>query len=161
MRIPGLAGWFLLTFAAAAIGASASVEAKAFYAQLVQPAWAAPSWLFGPVWSLLYTLMAIAAWLVWRGAALGRARVALGLFLVQLVLNSLWSWLFFVWNLGGLAFVEVVILWLLIAATLTLFWRVRALAGLLLVPYLIWVGFAAALNYTLWQLNPQILGGWI
>ena len=157
----GLAGWFLVTFTAAAIGASASIEAKAFYDQLVQPAWAPPPWLFGPVWTLLYALMAVAAWLVWRAVEVRTARIELRLFLVQLALNSLWSWLFFVWNLGGLAFVEVVLLWILIVVTLGAFWRVRPIAGVLLVPYLMWVSFAAALNYALWQLNPQILASWV
>jgi benzodiazapine receptor len=150
-----------VTFTAAAIGASGSIEADAFYDQLVQPAWAPPPGLFGPVWTLLYVLMAIAAWLVWRAEGLRTARMALGLFLVQLALNSLWSWLFFVWNLGGMAFVEVVLLWILIVVTLVAFWRVRPLAGVLLAPYLMWVSFAAALNYALWQLNLQFLGSWI
>ena len=160
-QILGLAGWFLVTFTAAAVGASASIEAKAFYDQLVQPAWAPPPGLFGPVWTLLYALMAITAWLVWRAVEFRSTAIVLGLFLLQLALNSLWSWLFFVWHLGGLAFVEVVLLWIVIVVTLVAFWRVRPLAGLLLVPYLLWVSFAAALNYTLWQLNPQFLDSWV
>jgi tryptophan-rich sensory protein len=80
------------------------------------------------------------------------------LFVVQLAANALWSWLFFAWHLGGIAFAEVLMLWLLIASTLVAFWRVKPAAGLLLVPYLAWVTFASALNYTLWQLNPAILG---
>ena len=154
----GLACWLLVTFVAAAVGASASIEAKSFYGQLVQPAWAPPPGLFGPVWTVLYTLMGIAAWLVWRARELRTNRIELGLFLGQLAANSLWCWLFFAWNLGGLAFTEVVLLWMLIVATLVAFWRVRPLAGILLIPYLIWVSFAAALNYVLWQLNPRILG---
>ncbi len=83
----------------------------------------------------------------------------MALFLVQLVPNALWSWIFFAWHRGGLAFVDIMVLWILIVATIAFFWRVRPLAGALLVPYLLWVSFASVLNYTLWQLNPVILGG--
>lgn len=154
----GIVGWLTVTFSAAAIGARASIQAEAFYGQLDQPAWAPPAWLFGPVWTALYAFMAIAAWLVWRSGGLHNNRVALALFVVQLALNALWSWLFFAWNLGALALAEVLVLWGFIAATLAAFWRVRPVAGFLLVPYLVWVSFAAALNYTLWQQNPQLFG---
>ena len=156
--ILGLIGWFLVSFAASAIGAIASIEAKTFYGQLAQPEWAPPAWLFGPVWTSLYALMAIAAWLVWRSGGFRSNRMPLGLFLLQLVLNALWSWLFFAWHLGALAFAEVVLLWAFILVTLLSFWRVRPLAGALLIPYLMWVSFAAVLNYTVWQLNPNLLG---
>ena len=154
----GLIGWLVLSFAASAVGAFASIQAQSFYGQLVQPAWAPPPTVFGPVWTLLYTLMAIAAWLVWRVGGFRNHRLALSFFLVQLAFNALWSWLFFAWHRGALAFADIVLLWILIVATLLSFWRVRPLAGALLVPYLLWVSFAAALNYSLWQLNPQILG---
>jgi tryptophan-rich sensory protein len=147
-----------LSYAASAVGAIASIQAQSFYGQLVQPAWAPPPAVFGPVWTLLYTLMAIAAWLVWRNGGFRNHRLALSLFLVQLAFNALWSWLFFAWHLGALAFADILLLWILIVATLLSFWRKRPLAGALLVPYLLWVSFAAALNYSLWQLNPQILG---
>lgn len=156
--IVGFAGWLVVAFIAAAIGARGSVEAASFYDQLVQPAWAPPPWVFGPVWTALYTLMAIAAWLVWRTAKSEGVGIALTLFVVQLALNALWSWLFFAWQLGAVAFAEVVLLWMLVLATAAAFWRVRPLSGLLLIPYLLWVGFAAALNFVLWQQNPQILG---
>jgi translocator protein len=148
----------VISFGASAVGAVASLEAKSFYGQLTQPAWAPPAWLFGPVWTLLYALMAIAAWLVWRARGVRTHRVAISFFLVQLVLNALWSWIFFAWHRGALAFADVVLLWALIVATLVLFWRARPLAGALLIPYLLWVGFAVVLNYSLWQLNPQLLG---
>ena len=93
-----------------------------------------------------------------RTGVAGAVALALGLFVVQLVANALWSWLFFAWHLGGVAFAEVLLLWLLIACMLAAFWRIRPLAGMLLVPYLAWVTFASALNYVLWQLNPAILG---
>ncbi|WEN15695.1 tryptophan-rich sensory protein [Rhodanobacter sp. AS-Z3] len=157
-QITGLIGWLVLSFIAAAIGAFASVQAASFYQQMVQPSWAPPSSVFGPVWSLLYALMGVAAWLVWREGGWRRQRGVLALFIVQLALNALWSWLFFAWHRGALAFGDIVLLWLLIAATLVGFWRVRPLAGALLLPYLCWVSFASALNYAVWHLNPQILG---
>lgn len=153
----GLIGWLVLGFAAAAVGGLASADAPAFYHELALPAWAPPAWVFGPVWTLLYLLMGIAAWLVWRERGFGGARTALSLFLIQLAANALWSWLFFAWRLGALAFVEIVILWALILMTIVAFWRVRPLAGTLLVPYFVWVSFATALNYAIWQLNPQLL----
>ena len=158
MQILGLFGWFVVSFAASAVGAAASIQAQSFYGQLAQPAWAPPPWLFGPVWTVLFALMAIAAWLVWRSGGFRAHRLALSLFLVQLVPNALWSWLFFAWHRGSLAFADIVLLWVLIVATLVSFWRVRPLAGALLIPYLLWVSFAAVLNYAVWQLNPQILG---
>jgi len=102
--------------------------------------------------------MGIAAWLVWRTGGFRASRSALTLFLVQLAVNALWSWLFFAWHRGGLAFADIVLLWLLIVATIVSFWRVRPLAGALLIPYLLWVSFAAALNFSVWQLNPRVLG---
>lgn len=157
-QIVGLVGWLLLSFATAAMGAVASVQAAAFYQQLAQPSWAPPSSVFGPVWSVLYALMGVAAWLVWREGGWRRRRGALALFVAQLALNALWSWLFFGWHRGALAFADIVLLWLLIVATLVGFWRVRPLAGALLVPYLCWVSFASVLNFAVWHLNPLILG---
>lgn len=154
----GLGGWLGITFVAAAIGGAASVEAGSFYGQLERPSWAPPAWLFGPVWTGLYLLMGVAAWLVWKAEAARSARLALGLFVAQLALNALWSWLFFVWRLGAVAFVEILGLWVLIGATLVAFHRVRRAAGWLLAPYLLWVSFAAALNYAVWQMNPGLLG---
>jgi tryptophan-rich sensory protein len=153
--VKALAGWLAASFAAAAVGAVATRQAPEFYAQLVRPDWAPPGWLFGPVWTVLYALMGIAAWRVWRKAGFGSA---LYLFLAQLALNALWSWLFFAWRLGAAAFAEVVVLWALIAATLAAFLRIDRLAGALLVPYLLWVSFACALTYAVWRANPQVLG---
>jgi tryptophan-rich sensory protein len=154
----GLAGWLLGSFAAAAAGGVASANAGDFYQQLVRPGWAPPPWLFGPVWSVLYLLMGIAAWLVWRERGFRGARAALTLFIVQLAANALWTWLFFAWRLGALAFGEILLLWVLIAATIAAFWRVRPLAGALLLPYLLWVTFAAALTFAVWRMNPALLG---
>lgn len=157
-QVLGLAGWLLATFVTGAIGAIASASAASFYAQLSQPSWAPPAWLFGPVWSGLYVLMGISAWLVWREHGFRGASTALKLFAVQLFANALWSWLFFVWHQGALSLVEIVALWLLIASTILAFWRLHRLAALLLVPYLAWVSFATALTVALWWLNPAALG---
>lgn len=157
-QFTGLIGWFIVSFAVSAVGAIASIEARSFYAGLEQPDWAPPGWLFGPVWTLLFALMAIAAWLVWRNGGFRTNRIALSLFLTQLAFNALWSWLFFAWRLGGPAFADILLLWVLILATLVAFWRAERLAGILLLPYLLWVSFAAFLNYAVWQLNPALLG---
>lgn len=157
-QIGGFLGWLALTFLAAALAGMASVEAGSFYGELALPAWAPPSWLFGPVWTLLYAMMGIAAWLVWREEGFSRARGALGVYLLQLGLNALWSWLFFAWKLGGPAFVDILNLLILITIMVVAFWRVRPLAGALIVPYLLWVAFATWLNYTVWQMNPALLG---
>ncbi len=156
-QILGLFGWLVACFATSAIGAVASIQARSFYTQLTQPAWAPPGSVFGPVWTTLFAMMAIAAWLVWRSGGFSNNRVALSLFLLQLVVNALWSWLFFAWHQGGLALADIALLWILILATTVSFWKVRPLAGMLLIPYLLWVSFAAVLNYAMWQLNPQIL----
>lgn len=153
----GLVGWLMMTFVTAAIGALASVDAGAFYGQLTRPSWAPPGWLFGPVWSALYALMAVSAWWVWRARGFAGARSALVLFIVQLAANALWSWLFFVWHQGGLAFAEVLLLWCMVAATVVAFWRISALAAALLIPYLAWVTFASALTFSVWRLNPGLL----
>ena len=157
-QVFGFALWLSLAFAAAALGAMASVQAGEFYASLVRPGWAPPGWLFGPVWTTLFFMMAVSAWLVWRARGFMGAWGALMLFVTQLAANSLWSWLFFVWHEGALAFAEVVLLWVMIAATIFLFWRVSKLAAALLMPYLAWVSFAALLNFSVWQLNPAVLG---
>jgi len=157
-QIYGLMGWLLVCFVGSAVGAIASIQAKSFYSQLIQPDWAPPPGVFGPVWTTLYTMMGIAIWLVWRSGGFQQNKYAVMLFLLQLSFNALWSWLFFAWQLGALAFAEVIVLWILIVTTLISFWRVRPLAGVLLIPYLLWVSFATVLNYSLWQLNLQILG---
>jgi len=157
-QIIGLIVWLAISFIASGVGAVASIRAAPFYGQLVQPSWSPPSSVFGPVWTILYALMGIAAWLVWRADSLRATRAALSLFLLQLAVNALWTWLFFAWSQGALAFADIVLLWLLVVATAVSFWRIRPLAGALLIPYLLWVSFAAALNFSIWQLNPQALG---
>ena len=157
-QVLGLAGWLLLCFAAAAAGAIASVHAADFYQHLVRPEWAPPAWLFSPVWTTLYILMSVAVWLVWGTHGFRGARTPLILFMGQLAVNALWSWLFFVWHQGALAFAEALLLWVLIVCTIVAFWRLHRLAAALLLPYCAWVGFACALTFATWRLNPGVLG---
>jgi tryptophan-rich sensory protein len=152
-----LAGWLLLVLTAGAIGGIASANAAEFYATLEQPSWAPPSSVFGPVWTALYLAMGVAAWLVWRERSWARARHALGLFVLQLAVNAIWSWLFFAWHRGGLAFADIIVLIVLVVATIWQFAKIRRAAAWLLAPYLAWICFAAALNWSVWQLNPSVL----
>ena len=147
----GLAGWILLCFSAAIPGGW--FLPGDWYAGLQKPSWNPPPWIFGPVWSALYVMMAVAAWSVWRRGGFGRNRGPLLLFLLQLLLNALWSPLFFGLRLPGLALVDLVLLWVVLFVTLIRFWKVNTFAGALLVPYLAWVTFAGMLNLTLWLLN--------
>ena len=145
------------TVLTAAVGGIASISAQSFYQGLSQPAWAPPPAVFGPVWTVLYVMMALAAWLVVRQVGGAAARPAMALYAVQLLLNAAWTWLFFHWHLGAVAFVEVLVLWAIVALTGRAFWRIRALAGWLMLPYGLWVGFASALTFAMWQLNPGAL----
>ena len=146
-----LGGWLVLCFSAATFGAM--FTPGDWYAALKKPAWNPPGWIFGPVWTALYTAMALAAWLVWRRGGFAKQRRPLSLFLVQLTLNAGWTPLFFGWRSPGLAFAEILLLWLAIAMTLVAFLRISRVAAWFLVPYLLWVGFAAVLNFVLWRLN--------
>lgn len=150
----GLVVAIVICFAAAGLGAAATTpEIRGWYASIAKPAWNPPDWIFGPVWTLLYLMMAVAAWLVWRRAGFAGAKLPLALFAIQLALNSLWSVLFFGLHNPGAAAVEIVLLWGTILATLIAFRRRSRWAGGLLVPYLAWVSFASALNFTIWRLN--------
>jgi len=150
----GLAFFILLCFAVAGIGSSFTMPSVGdWYREISKPDWTPPSWLFGPVWTVLYLMMGVAAWLVWRRTGLCRVGVPLGIFGVQLALNLLWSIIFFGLHNPGLAFVEIVLLWLAILATILAFLRVSRLAGWLLVPYILWVTFASVLNFTIWNMN--------
>jgi benzodiazapine receptor len=146
-----------VSLAAGAVGGVASVNAGAFYGQLDRPPWAPPGWLFGPVWTTLYVLMGIAAWLVWREAGWVGGRAAFVLFLAQLALNALWTWLFFAWRNGALALAGIVALLMFIIATTIAFGRVSRWAAALLVPYLCWVLFATALTAAVWTRNRGVL----
>jgi len=152
-----LAGWIAISLAAGSVGANAARSAGEFYAQLDKAAWAPPAWLFGPVWTVLYVLMGVAAWMVWRERGWNGASTALAVFVIQLVFNALWTYLFFSMRSGALAFGEILLLWALIAATILLFARAKRTAALLLVPYLCWVSFATLLTWSVWQRNPALL----
>ena len=151
ISILGLAGWIALCFAAAALGAR--YMPGPWFEQLKKPPWNPPNWVFGPVWTLLYTLMAVAAWHVWGEGGWKAQGIALSLFLAQLLFNGLWSWLFFGLKSPGLAFADIAALWITLLVTVLAFWSVKPVAGLLLTPYLAWVTFATALNFSIWQLN--------
>lgn len=124
-----------------------------WYASLVKPSWNPPGAVFGPVWTVLYILMGVAAWLVWKREGFSGAKIALALFIGQLVLNALWSYLFFGLRQPMWAFFEIILLWIVIVLTMVSFWRVRPAAGVLFIPYVCWVGFALVLNLQLWRLN--------
>lgn len=148
-----LAVFLLLVFAVAGIGGVAtSSSVGGWYQTLAKPSFNPPDWIFGPVWTTLYAMMALAAALAWRRGG-ARRRPAIAWFCIQLTLNLCWSLLFFGLQLIGAALICLVLLWLAIAVALRHFWRIDRLAGLLLVPYLVWVGFAGALNFMIWQLN--------
>jgi benzodiazapine receptor len=147
----GLVGWLAVSFAAAWIGSR--YMPGAWYASLAKPAWTPPNAIFGPVWSVLYVLMGVAAWLVWRRAGFSGAGTALALFVGQLALNALWSYLFFGLHRLDIAFFDIVVLWVAILVVMVLFWRKDRVPGALMLPYLIWVGFASFLNFALWRLN--------
>lgn len=142
---------FVVTFAAAGIGSQ--FMPGAWYRDLQKPWFNPPDAVFGPVWTALYAMMAIAVWLVWRRRTQANVNRALVAFGVQLALNAAWSWLFFRRHEIGWALIDITLLWIAILLTTVLFWRLTRTAGVLLIPYLVWVSFAALLNVSFWQLN--------
>lgn len=148
-----LAAFLLVAFAAGGIGAAGQgAEVGPRYLALQRPSWAPPPWLFGPVWSVLYAAIGVAGWRVWRAAgSLQAARLALGLWAAQLLVNAVWPVVFFGREAFGAAVVVILALDALVAATVLAAWRHDRLAALLLVPYLAWLGFATALNVAIWQ----------
>lgn len=148
----GLAAWVGFSFLAAA--SSLLGSPGEWYSGLNKPSWNPPGWVFGPAWSLLYSLMGTAAWLVWRQGGWQQQGAALRWFVLQWIFNALWTPLFFGLHRPDLAFLEILALIALVSITLLRFWKVSRPAGILLVPYLAWVCFAAFLNLTLWRLNP-------
>jgi benzodiazapine receptor len=146
----GLAAFGVAVAAAALIGGLGVAGTAAEYGSLDQPSWAPPSWLFGPVWTVLYVLIAVSGWLVWRRTGWS---TALTVYAAQLVLNAAWTPIFFGFGRYGLALADIIVLWFLIGATVVLFWRVSRLAAALLLPYWAWVTFATALNAAIWSAN--------
>ena len=147
----GLLVWLLVCFGAGLFGSR--FMPGEWYAQLAKPSWTPPDWLFGPVWTGLYAMMAVAAWLVWKAHGVRKAALPLVVFVVQLVLNAAWTWLFFGLQRPVLAFLDITVMWIAILVTLVLFWRRNPIAGALMLPYLAWVTYAASLNFALWRLN--------
>ena len=139
--------------AAGASAISTRSSVSTWYPMLRKPAWNPPAWIFGPVWTVLYLMIAISAWLVWRERGFSRGAGALGLFALQLALNALWSPLFFGLRSPLAGFVDIVPLRAAILAVLVSFWTISPLAGALLVPYWLWVSFATVLNLAIWRLN--------
>lgn len=149
--------WVTVCLGAGLIGSMSTGAAVAtWYAELTKPSWTPPNWLFAPVWTTLYIMMGVAAWIVWRKVGFSGAPYAILIFGIQLIFNAAWSGLFFGMRRFDLAFIEIVVLWLLILATAIAFWRHDARASLLLLPYLAWVSYASALNFAIWRLNPNM-----
>ncbi|MDZ7721014.1 MAG: TspO/MBR family protein [Balneolaceae bacterium] len=155
-NIGGLIFWVGICYFVAWTGAQVSpgIASPEWYNALNKPSWNPPAWIFGPVWTTLYTLMGIAAWLVWKKFGFQYAKSALTAFLIQLILNGLWSQLFFGLKVPGWAFGEIFLLLAAILITTYLFSNKVKLAAWLMVPYLLWVGFATVLNGTIWWINP-------
>jgi tryptophan-rich sensory protein len=153
-RLLPLGLFLLLAFAAAAMGALATATSvETWYPTLRKPSWNPPSWVFGPVWTLLYILMAVATWRAWSvGDALAARRTA-SLYSAQLTLNALWSILFFGMRRPDIALAEIIVLWAVLIVILVRFWRLDRVAAALWLPYLGWVTFAAVLNGAIWSLN--------
>ena len=153
-QVAWLIGFIAVCFASAGLGAAAtSTSVSGWYQTLTKPSWNPPDWLFGPVWTLLFLMMAVAAWLVWRGHGTRAARSALKWFGIQLTLNVLWSFLFFGMQRPGIAFTEIVALWISIVATCLAFQAKSNTAALMLAPYLAWTSFAVILNFAIWRMN--------
>jgi len=137
------------------IGSVFTVSAiSTWYTELLKPALNPPNWLFGPVWTTLYVLMGIAAFLIWKkGCGKREVRIALGIFLIQLFLNTMWSIIFFGLHNPFWAFIEIIVLWFAIVTTIIVFYKISKPAAYLLLPYLAWVTLASYLNYSIWMLN--------
>jgi len=142
---------FAVTFMTAFLGSLASISAQSYYKHLVKPEWAPPPFVFGPVWSVLYVLMAISGGIAISHAK-DKGKPALW-FLGQLFLNGLWSWAFFKWESGAGSILVIAGLWISILFTMVSFWKISRPATWMLVPYICWVTFAAALNFAIWRLN--------
>jgi translocator protein len=158
MKIPNFLKLIIALVATQAAGLIGTIfttpAIPTWYASLAKPALNPPSAVFGPVWTVLYVLMAISAFIIWKkGLARKDVKIALGVFLGQLALNTLWSIIFFgAKSLGG-ALIEISVLWLAILGTIVLFWKISKAAGWLLIPYILWVSFAGYLNYMIWAMN--------
>jgi benzodiazapine receptor len=160
LQVIGLFVFLILCLGVGALGGMATApEIAGWYATLNKPSWNPPAWIFGPVWTTLYLMMAASAWLIWRQGGMQKNRLQLSVFACQLLLNLAWSWIFFSMHQIGGAAAEIVVLWVSILLTAILFAKKSKLAAALLLPYLCWVSFATILNFTLWKLNqPHVYG---
>ena len=147
----GIAFWLLVTFGVASI--ASQFKPGAWYLEIDKPTWTPPGWVFGPVWGMLYLGMGTAAWLIWRRRSEAKVTLPLGFYIAQLIANGAWSWLFFGRQLIGAALIDLLLLVLLVAITSVAFFKLSRLAGILMIPYLLWICFAALLNFTIWKLN--------
>lgn len=147
----GLMGWLALCFAAGLFGSY--FDPGSWYEALNKPSWTPPNWVFPVVWPILYAMMGIAAWLVWRDYGFKDASSQLRWFLLQLGLNAAWSWIFFGRQSISMGLAEILLLWIAIFFTIILFWDKRKSAAWLMIPYLLWITYASALNFSIWQLN--------
>ena len=147
--------WIIITLA---VGLAAGMVNRpdAWYFALSKPSWNPPAWIFAPVWILLYAFMGTATGLVWQRRAVSQSTLAFSLYVIQLILNIIWPLIFFGMRNPGLAFAEICLLWIAIVATLFTFWRVYRPAGFLLMPYFLWVSFAAVLNFAIWRMNISV-----
>lgn len=144
----------LIAEMAGAIGTSATFSSiPTWYADLVKPSFSPPSWIFAPAWTLLYALMGIAAYLVWRKKENPGRKEALKIYLLNLIMNAEWSLIFFGMRNPGLALFEILLLWTVILLTAIKFYKIDKAAGILFIPYLLWVSFATILNFSVWRLN--------
>ena len=151
--VPVIALFGFIAACVLAATTGAVFRAGEWYEQLAKPSWRPPNWLFPPAWAVLYLTIALSGWLVWRTAGFSGAAVPLAIYFLQLGLNAAWSPIFFGMRRPDLAFVEIVLLWTAIVATIAAFHPIHAAAAWLLLPYLAWVTFAAALNFSVWRLN--------
>jgi tryptophan-rich sensory protein len=150
----GLGAFVALCLAISAIGGWVTADSVGtWYRTLQKPDFNPPDWVFAPVWSMLYLMIALAGWRVWRRRGLAGARVAMGAYAAQLALNLAWSFVFFGGQMIGIALAEIVLLLVAIGVNALLFWRIDRMAGWLLAPYAAWVAFASILNFALWRLN--------
>jgi benzodiazapine receptor len=160
MNIPRLLGCILLSGLAGAVGtAFTSKSVTTWYVTISKPSFTPPGWVFGPAWTVLYIMMGIALYLVWERSSVPGAVTpwAFALFFVQLAFNAMWSVFFFGQRNIGVALVDIALLWAAVLVTMLVFWQISRVAGALFIPYLAWVTFAAALNYSIWRLNSGTL----
>ena len=151
INLLGLAFWVAVTFGVAAL--ASQFEPGEWYTSIAKPSWTPPGSIFGPVWGILYLCMSVSAWLVWRHRHRTTVARPLAFYFAQLALNGMWSWFFFGRQWAGLALINLIVLVILVAITVVLFLRVSKAAGFLLIPYLLWISFAAALNFQIWRMN--------